>query len=178
MLKCRSARCLNWMKDLPLLVTVRNLSHFLQSIDRTSYLGECRCGVCVCVLTCVDGGAVLFKNITSYLGEWRCGECVCVLSCACVDRWRSRYVKKKNVLPQWLDVRYVCVRCLVHAHMTNLSNWSDRPVIIEVRYELVSLKFITFLFPVDYNLNSQMCLRGAVSCRTVDRMRWMHLSET
>ena len=74
----------------------------------TSYLGECRCGVCVsvcvltcacvflparvcsylrvCVLTCAcgDGGAVMFQNITSYLGlcvaafVLTCGVCACV----------------------------------------------------------------------------------------------------
>ena len=59
------------------------------------FKGECRCGVCVCVLTCacVDGGAVRFKNITSYLGECvcafvlTCGVCagMCVRACLCAS---------------------------------------------------------------------------------------------
>ena len=33
-------------------------------------------GVCVYLGVCVDGGAVILKNITSYMGECRCGVCV------------------------------------------------------------------------------------------------------
>ena len=46
------------------------LDHFLN-------VGACRCGVCACVLTrmCVDGRAVMFRNITSYMDE-----CVAALS--------------------------------------------------------------------------------------------------
>ena len=37
----------------------------------TSYLGECVAAVCVCSYlgACVDGGAIMFKNIKSYLSE-------------------------------------------------------------------------------------------------------------
>ena len=98
------------MNDPPLLVEVRNCLVPFIAIStvnrknvspgrvcrrRSSYVLKhnvlpgrvwLRC-VHVCVLTCVcvDGGAVMFKNITFYLGECHCGVCVYVLTCACVD---------------------------------------------------------------------------------------------
>ena len=61
------------MNDLLLLVLVEKsssllLSQFLQSIGRTSYLG-----------VFVDGGAVMYKNMTSYLGK--CVAAVCARAC-------------------------------------------------------------------------------------------------
>ena len=35
--------------------------------------------VCSYLGACVDDGAVMFENITCYLGECRCGVCACVL---------------------------------------------------------------------------------------------------
>ena len=70
------------------MVFSRLLSQFHQSIDRKSYLGEF-----------VDGRAVMFKNITSYLGKCVAAVCECVFVPGRVCRWRSRYVKKQNVLP-------------------------------------------------------------------------------
>ena len=87
--------------------------------DITSYLGKCHCSVCTCVrvltYACVDGGAIMFKNVTSWLGE---GVAAFVLSygvCACV---RARVCVRVCALPCMqrclcLDVRSVRVRVCV-----------------------------------------------------------------
>ena len=105
------------MNDPLLLVEVRNLLFpsfiTISTVYRQNVLPRrvCCCGVCVCVLTwasvslrsvrvCsylgagVDGGAVMFKNITSYLGKCvsafvlTCG----VYACTCVCVRASMYV--------------------------------------------------------------------------------------
>ena len=73
------------------------LSQFLQSIDRTSDLGEF-----------VDGRAIMLKNIMSYMGEFvaAVGPFVSVPGHVC--RWLSRYVLIHAVLPGRVSLR--CVR--------------------------------------------------------------------
>ena len=71
--------------------------------------------VCSYLGACVDGGAVMFKNITSYLGECRCGvcACVCVLTCACVEGGAIMF--KNTYLKNTFLARRMC-RCLSLEH--------------------------------------------------------------
>ena len=67
------------MIDLPLLVEVRyclfpSFIAISTVYKQNVYLGEF-----------IDGSSVMFKNITSYLGECRCGVCTCVFVLTCVS---------------------------------------------------------------------------------------------
>ena len=149
------------MNDPLLLVEVRNLLFpsfiTISTVYRQNVLPRrvCCCSVCVCVLTwasvslrsvrvCsylgagVDGGAVMFKNITSYLGKCvsafvlTCG----VYACTCVCVPASMYVS----LPlRWREVCvcvFVCVfsvcafpcmfvrMCLLVVHAFALGTWA------------------------------------------------------
>uniref|UniRef100_A0A8C4ZH00 Transient receptor potential cation channel, subfamily M, member 4a n=1 Tax=Gadus morhua TaxID=8049 RepID=A0A8C4ZH00_GADMO len=63
----------------------------------------------------------MFKNITSYLGECRCGvcACVCVLTCACVEGGAIMF--KNTYLKNTFLARRMC-RCLDDGRMCQCGN--------------------------------------------------------
>ena len=108
--------------------------------------------VCVCVRVC------------ALLCICRCLSldvryvCVRVCVCVCISMYVRAHVRACAMGVRVVYVRGcgACMRpppmlwvraagCLAHAHMSNLSNWCDRPAIIVVRYELGSTQSLGHL---------------------------------